>query len=144
MMGKSRVELGQVVCVSIATNSLDSLLPMYTNGLGFQVTAEPQVSPRGFGLRWVELGSAGRTTLELLEPTGAGGPVDRFLAQRGGGVYQVRFHVSDLPALSEQLRDRGVTVIDGERVSGHPDVGWIHPKSTGGVLYELMEQRDSR
>jgi predicted enzyme related to lactoylglutathione lyase len=78
--------------------------------------------------------------LELLEPTGTEGPVAAFLNKPGtSSVYQVRFAVEDLDATLAGLEQRGTRVIRGQDVPGEVRVGWVHPKSTGGVLFELVQ-----
>lgn len=132
-----------LACVSIAVKNIQEALPAYTDGLGLEVTRDIQASPRGFGLRWIELGAGDKTFLELLEPTAAGSPVEKFLAQGGrSSVYQVRLAVPDLERALSSLAARGVRVIRSRTVPGHPQLGWIHPASTHGVLFELMERSD--
>jgi methylmalonyl-CoA/ethylmalonyl-CoA epimerase len=131
-----------LACVSIAVKSIQEALPAYTEGLGLEVTGDIQASPRGFGLRWIELGSRGKPFLELLEPTAAGSPVEKFLAQDGrSSVYQVRLSVPDLDLTLSTLAARGVRVIRSKPVPSHPRLGWIHPASTHGVLFELLEAK---
>lgn len=127
-------------CVSIAVPSISSSLDAYTQGLGLEVTSPPRESKRGFGMNWIELGHNGKTFIELLEPTGTEGPVARFLANdRGSGVYQVRFAVDDLDETLRELDARGMVTLAGSDVAGEQRVGWVHPKSTSGVLFELVE-----
>jgi methylmalonyl-CoA/ethylmalonyl-CoA epimerase len=133
-----------IACASIAVPSIERALQAYRDGLGLDVVGGLRVSPRNFGLRWVELGRAGASLgdgpfIELLEPTGEGGPVDRFLERTGPGVYQLRLVVDDLPATVAELRGRSMNVILGEQPPGEPRAAWIHPRSTHGVLFELME-----
>lgn len=129
-----------IACVSIAVPSIEEALPAYTEGLGLEPTSDVVTSQRTFALRWIELGANGRTFLELLEPTDVDSPVQRFLNRRGSGVYQVRFIVEDLERTLEELEGRGVRVIRGENVPDEPRIGFIHPASTHGVLFELLER----
>ncbi|HEV8310645.1 MAG TPA: VOC family protein [Methylomirabilota bacterium] len=129
-----------LACVSIAVRSISEALPAYTEGLGLTVGSEIQTSPRGFGLRWIELGDGRKNFLELLEPSGSGSLIEKFLARPGrSSVYQVRLSVKDLDLTLSTLQARGVRVIRGPKVPGHPRLGWIHPASTHGVLFELLE-----
>jgi methylmalonyl-CoA/ethylmalonyl-CoA epimerase len=78
------------------------------------------------------------TALELCAPRGNAG-LDRFLARRGPGLHHVCFEVDDLRAALATLKAAGVRLIDetprpGAR--GH-EVAFLHPASTGGVLFEL-------
>jgi catechol 2,3-dioxygenase-like lactoylglutathione lyase family enzyme len=129
-----------LACVSIAVESIREALPAYTEGLGLTVGSEIRTSPRGFGLRWIELGDGQTNFLELLEPAGSESLVAKFLARPGrSSVYQVRLSVKDLDLTLSTLEARGVRVIRSPQVPGHPRLGWIHPVSTHGVLFELLE-----
>jgi methylmalonyl-CoA epimerase len=80
--------------------------------------------------------------VELLEPTGSDTPVGRFLGRRGPGLHHVAFRVPDLPAALARLEAEGVELIDREpRIGarGH-SVAFLHPRSMGGVLVELVSQ----
>lgn len=84
---------------------------------------------------------AGHTTLEIIAPASPpGNPgLDRFLDRRGPGLHHICFEVDDLAAALATLKAAGVRLIDevprpGAR--GHL-VAFIHPASTGGVLFEL-------
>jgi methylmalonyl-CoA epimerase len=125
-------------CVSIAVPSIEEALPAYTDGLGLELIAIRD-SAR-YPLRWAELGKDGRAFLELLEPTSEDSQIQRFLDRRGGGVYQVRFFVDDLDEALATLESRGLRVIRGEAVAGEPRIGFVHPASTHGVLFELLER----
>lgn len=133
-------QFGGIKCVSIAVRSIDAALPAYTEGLGLEITAAPRESKRGFGMKWIELGRDGETFMELLEPTGSGGPVAGFLDKDPTSrVYQVRFAVDDLDQTLDELAARGMKVIRGQDIPGEHRVGWVHPKSTDGVLFELVQ-----
>jgi len=84
---------------------------------------------------------AGPTALEIISPASPPGNagLDRFLDRRGPGLHHICFEVDDLAAALATLKAAGVRLIDeaprpGAR--GHL-VAFIHPASTGGVLFEL-------
>lgn len=133
-----------IACVSIAVPSIDEALPAYTEGLGLEITAAPRESKRGFGMRWVELGRAGVTFVELIEPTGTDGPVATFLGKDPSShLYQLRFLVDNVEESLVAFESKGLRVIRGKRVPGEPNVGWVHPKSTGGALIELLGETEA-
>lgn len=79
-------------------------------------------------------------SIELIEPLGPDTPVGRFLERRGPGLHHIAYRVPDLPEALHRLQDAGVQLIDPEpRIGarGH-QVAFLHPKSTGGVLVELV------
>lgn len=132
--------LDRIACVSIAVPSIAEALPAYTDGLGLELIAERD--SKRFDLRWAELGRDGEVFVELLEPTSETSQIRRFLDRRGPGVYQVRFRVGDLDEALAGLESRGMRVIRGADVPGEPRLGFVHPASTHGVLFELLEEGD--
>jgi len=78
--------------------------------------------------------------LEVIEPT-AEGPIAEYLEEEGSGLHHVALATDDIPAALDRAREHGVDVID-ERPRpgawGH-DVAFLHPASTGGVLFEFVE-----
>ncbi|HZL20616.1 MAG TPA: VOC family protein [Polyangia bacterium] len=83
-------------------------------------------------------GAEAAAALEICAPRG-NPSLDRFLARRGPGLHHVCFEVEDLRAALATLKAAGVRLIDetprpGAR--GH-EVAFLHPASTGGVLFEL-------
>jgi methylmalonyl-CoA/ethylmalonyl-CoA epimerase len=77
-----------------------------------------------------------------LESTGEQTPVGRFIAKRGPGIHHLCVEVSDIKTKLEELKSRGVRLIDDEpRIgAGGALVAFIHPASTGGVLIELTQK----
>ncbi len=86
-------------------------------------------------------GGEGDTALEIIAPSSPAGNAGlaRFLESRGPGLHHICFEVDDLPGALASLKAAGVRLIDeaprpGAR--GHL-VAFLHPASTGGVLFEL-------
>jgi len=84
----------------------------------------------------------GESRVELLESTSPEGPVGRFLSSRGEGVHHLALVVDDLEAALERARRAGLRLIDERpREGAHGTrVAFIHPRSTYGVLLELVEE----
>ena len=80
--------------------------------------------------------------IELLEPLSEDSPVGKFIAKRGSGIQQLAFRVDQLDDLVAKLHDNGIQLINPEPVAGAGGsrVVFVHPKSTGGVLVELLER----
>lgn len=81
-------------------------------------------------------------SIELIEPRSSAGPIARFLASRGPGLHHVAYRVPDLHATLQDLNTRGFQLIDEEPRTGARGhlVAFIHPKSTGGTLIELVQR----
>jgi methylmalonyl-CoA/ethylmalonyl-CoA epimerase len=85
--------------------------------------------------------ASGEGLVELIRPLDAEGAIARFLASRGEGFHHVAFAVPDVDAALAGLRGRGAELIDqeGRRGLGGHRVAFVHPRSTLGVLTELVE-----
>jgi methylmalonyl-CoA/ethylmalonyl-CoA epimerase len=88
--------------------------------------------------------ASGETAVELVCPAG-NEALQRFLDRRGPGLHHVCFEVEDLVAALAALKSAGIDLIDeaprrGAR--GHL-VAFVHPRATGGVLFELCQKGEN-
>jgi len=124
--------------VGIAVHSLDDSLPVFESITGGKGHGRERVEQQGVEV--VFLGS-GDGKLELLAPTRDDSAVAKFLARRGPGMHHLCYRVGDVVAELERYRAAGAQLIDEAPrpgAAGHL-VAFIHPKSTGGVLVELLQ-----
>src|SRR5512138_1604201 len=125
--------------IGIAVNSIEEVKKLYTDILGLdhlgtETVAEQKVTTAFFPV--------GESEVELLESTAPDGPVAKYLEKRGEGIHHVAFRVEDLDAALEELKDRGVRLIDEKpRVgAGGTRIAFLHPQATHGILVELCER----
>ena len=87
----------------------------------------------------------GEVRLELLKGTDSTSPISKFIAKRGEGIHHICFEVHDLEQAKAALSATGLQFIESisEEGAGGSKVAFIHPKSTGGVLMELVEYPQS-
>jgi|TARA_B100000809_G_scaffold100659_1_gene99242 methylmalonyl-CoA/ethylmalonyl-CoA epimerase len=80
--------------------------------------------------------------IELLEPTGENTPIGQFINKRGPGIQQLAFEVDDMLQMISHLESNGVDMIDKTPKigAGGNKIAFVHPRSTGGVLVELVEK----
>ncbi|MQA81650.1 MAG: hypothetical protein GEV10_24735 [Streptosporangiales bacterium] len=128
-----------LLCVSIAVESLENATADYQERLGLVPMGPVYESQRGYALRWRNFGNGDTVMLELLEATSPTSPVARFLREHGEGVYQVRLATGDLLGTATALKERGSRVIGADDPEQTPELCWIHPASTHGVLIELVQ-----
>jgi methylmalonyl-CoA epimerase len=84
----------------------------------------------------------GESSIELVMSTDPNSGLAKFVEKSGGGIHHLCLKVPDIRAALAELKSKGVKLIDEEpRVGAHNHlVAFIHPKSTGGVLLELLEE----
>ena len=124
--------------IGVAVKNLDEALTLYCNVLGFTLKGVHVLKKRK--VRVAFLSSGGETDIELLEPLGADSPIASFLEKRGEGIHHFAVKVKDIKVLMEKLRDNGVLFVDNEPREGAEGakIAFVHPRSTKGVLLELV------
>ena len=129
--------------IGLAVESINEALGFYSGGMGMEVSGQEDVTSDAVHAAFLPLGES---RLELLEPVGETGPLQKFLANRGPGIHHICLEVEDLPGILARLRERGVQLIDEEpRRGAHGSlVAFVHPKSANGVLIELVESSSLR
>ena len=125
----------QIDHIAIAVKSLQESIKVYTSLLGVEpeletITAE-KVNTAVYDLDGV--------SLELIEPIGDDSPITKFLQKKGEGLHHVCLKVDSLEETMTELKEKGIDIIDETPKigAGGTKIVFIHPKSTGGVLFEL-------
>ena len=83
----------------------------------------------------------GETNLELVQSTEPDGVMKKFIEKRGEGIHHIAFEVEDIDQALEELKAKGVPLIDQQaRPGAHQTrVAFLHPKGTNGILIELVQ-----
>lgn len=124
--------------VAIAVESIDSVVVALEAVTGAGVTHRERVESQGVELAFI---GSGDGKLEILQPLAPDTPVGRFLDKRGPGLHHIAYRVVDVDAALHELAARGFDLIDEKGrpgALGHR-VAFLHPRSTGGVLVELVQ-----
>ena len=126
--------------VGIALPDFDEAVRYYADVFGMTVAHEEVNEEQGVREAMLSVGDSG-SSIQLLAPLSDASPIAKFLDQRGPGIQQLAYRVRDLDAVSKVLRDRGARLLYDEpkRGTAGSRVNFIHPKSAGGVLVELVE-----
>jgi len=128
--------------VGIAVPSLAEAIPLYESLLGTPVEHIEEVEDQKVRTAFF---SVGESHFELLESTDPEGPIAKFLAKRRGGIHHLCVEVTDIEAVMAAYRAAGIRLIDERpRLGAHDKlIAFVHPTSTGGVLIELSQSRES-
>ncbi len=125
--------------VAIATNSIRK------NASLFELLTRASCSPiEEIPSQQVRVAFIGR--IELIEPTSPDSGVGRFLERRGPGIHHIAYRVPDIRVALRHFEAQGLKLIDREPrpgAGGH-QVAFLHPSSTEGVLWELVESPGSQ
>jgi len=130
--------LDRIDHVGIAVADLDSAIALYEKTLGMPLVHREKVEEQGVEAVLLDVGDG---HIELLEPLAEDTPVGKFLAKKGPGLHHVAYAVSDVTAALAELAEQGVELIDTTPRRGIRDsrVAFLHPRSTGGVLTEIVQ-----
>ncbi|KYD25143.1 MULTISPECIES: methylmalonyl-CoA epimerase [Geobacillus] len=125
--------------IGIAVRSIEKALPFYTEVLGLPFLGIEEVESEQVKVAFLQ---AGEAKLELLEPLSPESAVATFIEKRGEGIHHVALGVEDITERIRELKEHGIRMIQEtpKRGAGGALVAFMHPKSTGGVLYELCER----
>jgi methylmalonyl-CoA/ethylmalonyl-CoA epimerase len=129
---------GRIDHIGVAVEDLDEAVTLYSERLGMPVQHRETVEEQG--VEAVLLG-VGESHVELLRPLGPETAVGRFLARNGPGLHHVAYGTDDIDSALAAARNAGLRLIDEQPRTGirNSRVAFVHPKSTGGVLTELVE-----
>lgn len=125
--------------VAIAVRSLDEKIAIFRDVLGIEPRSIESLPEHGVRVALFVLGD---DRIELLEPLGDASPIAKFLEKRGEGVHHISLAARGVDALLGRLSASGVPLIDSAARTGAEGkrVAFIHPKGTGGILFELSEE----
>ena len=118
---------------------MDDVIPFYEKLLGQKCYAIEEVADQKVKTAFFRIG---QTKIELLEPTAADSPIAKFLEKNPrGGVHHVAYEVENAAEALKDAEAMGIQLIDKTPRKGAEglNIGFLHPKSTCGVLIELCE-----
>lgn len=133
--------------IGIAVPDLDEAIEFYQQTFGL-VLAVTEVNEEQ-GVREAMLRAPGDdgtgTAIQLLAPLTPDSTIGKFIAKRGPGLQQLAYRVADVDAASDAIRGKGLDLVFDKPKHGTENsrTQFIHPKSTGGILVELVEPADS-
>jgi len=124
--------------IAIAVPDLDEALAFYERAFGLTPESRERIDSDGVEEAMLDVGGV---YLQLLQPTRDDSPIAKYLARSGPGLHHLGFGVADVADALDHLRDEDVQLIDEapRRGGGGHAIAFVHPKGTGGVLVELVE-----
>ncbi len=130
------MKIKRVEHIAIAVHNMAESMAMLKNTLGLELDYEETI-----GSTKLAMFPVGETSLELLEAESPTSPVADWIEERGQSLYHLCFEVEDIDAALDELRAKGVKLLDETPKAGHGGsrIAFLDPASTGDILIELAE-----
>lgn len=134
------MNISHIEHLGIAVENLEESIKYYEDVLGMTCYSIEEVVDQKVKTAFFLVGN---TKIELLESTSPDGPIGKFITKKGPGIHHIAFAVDNATEALKVAEERGVTLIDKESRKGAEglDIGFLHPKSTLGVLTELCSKQ---
>jgi methylmalonyl-CoA/ethylmalonyl-CoA epimerase len=134
------VKVTHIDHVGIAVADLDTAIAFYEKSYGMRCVHVEVNEEQGVREAMMEVGDSG-SYIQLLMPLNPDTTIGRFLDKSGPGIQQMAYRVDNIDEVSEHLRGEGLKLLYDAPKSGTAGsrVNFIHPKSSGGILVELVE-----
>lgn len=128
--------------IGVAVEDLDAALDLYEKSFEMELAHRETVDSQGVEAVLLDVGDG---HVELMRPLGPETPVGKFLARNGPGLHHVAYAVEDIDATLESLAAAGLELIDEKARTGirGSRVAFLHPRSTGRVLTEIVETAEA-
>lgn len=126
--------------IGIAVKSIEESIPFYEEVLGLKCYAVEEVKDQKVKTAFFMVG---QTKIELLEATSEESPIAKFIEKKGPGIHHLAFAMDDVNQALEDAENNGIKLIDQQARNGAEGlkIGFLHPKSTGGVLTEFCGKK---
>jgi methylmalonyl-CoA/ethylmalonyl-CoA epimerase len=133
------MNISKIEHIGIAVESLETAIPYYETLLGSKCYAIEEVPDQKVKTAFFRVGE---TKIELLESMDQEGPIGKFLEKKGQGVHHIAFAVDNVDEALVEAETSGIQLIDkkGRKGAEGLTIGFLHPKSTFGVLTEVCSE----
>ncbi|GEK30973.1 methylmalonyl-CoA epimerase [Kurthia zopfii] len=125
--------------IGIAVKDLDARITYYTNVLGMKLLNVEEVQSEQVRVAFLD---GGNTHIELLEPLSEESAIYKHIEKRGEGIHHIALNVIGIEAEMERMASEGARLLSDQPKpgAGGAKVAFVHPKSSFGVLYELVDR----
>lgn len=126
--------------LGIAVDDLESANELFSKLLGKEHYKVEEVDSEKVATSFFQIGE---TKIELLEATGEESAIHKFIEKRGKGIHHIAFGVDDIYAEMKRLESEGFVLLNETPKEGADNklVCFLHPKTTGGVLVEICQDK---
>jgi len=126
--------------IGIAVKDLDTTMKLYRDVLKLRLLGVEEVEEEGVKIAMFD---AGGVRIELLMGTKPDSAISRFIEKRGEGIHHIAFQVDDVDSVCNEFVKAGLQLTYPQPklvAGGSRKINFINPKSTGGVLIEVLTE----
>jgi methylmalonyl-CoA/ethylmalonyl-CoA epimerase len=129
---------GRIDHIGVAVEDIDAAIELYARDFDMREQHRETVEEQGVEAVLLEVGDG---HVELIRPLSPDTGVGKFIAKNGPGLHHVAYATDDIDSTLGAIREAGLRLIDEEPRTGirQSRVAFLHPRSTGGVLTEIVE-----
>jgi len=133
------MNISHIEHIGIAVKSIEESRKYYEDVLGLTCYAVEEVTDQKVKTAFFQVGD---TKIELLESTSPEGPIGKFIEKKGEGMHHIAFAVPNTSKALTDISEKGVQLVDKVSRAGAEglEIGFLHPRSTHGVLTELCSK----
>jgi len=130
------MKIKRIAHLGVAVHDLDAALALFTQGLPLELTHTEDY--QGMKIGFIPVGDS---SIELLQDVSGSSAIRKYLDKNGEGIHHIAFEVDDIHQAVEELKAKGVKLIDETpRPGAHGmHIAFMHPKATHGILMELVQ-----
>ena len=134
------MNISHIEHIGIAVKSIEESKKYYEEVLGLTCYSVEEVADQKVKTAFFMVGD---TKIELLESTSPEGPIGKYIERKGEGIHHIAFAVPNTSEALEKAAEKGIQLVDKVSRKGAEglDIGFLHPKSTHGVLTELCSKQ---
>ena len=125
--------------IGIAVKNLDEAIKLYKDIFGVEPSLVYESSYTKARIAFIPIGES---KIELIEPSNPESVMGKFLEKKGEGIHHISYKVKDVDKSLSELEMKGIQLIDrkARKVRENEKVAFLSPKSTNGVLIELIQE----
>ena len=131
-------EIKRIDHIALVVEDIHTALEFWHDALGLELEHTEDVPKEQSRIAFLPVGGS---EIELVQPTTGDSGIAKYMRKRGEGIHHICLEVDDLATFMDQLKQKGIRLINEEPVtgSGGKKYAFVHPKSAHGVLVELYE-----
>lgn len=124
--------------IGIAVKQLEKHLPFYQEVLGLKLEKIETIEIEKVRVAFLIIGNA---RIELLEPLNNQSTIQKYIEKHGEGIHHIAIEVDQLDERLKRMKKEGIQLLNDKPLPGAlgSERSFIHPKSAGGVLFELVQ-----